>query len=236
MKKIFKGTRKKEIAFTLAETLITLGIIGVVAAMTIPNLINNYKAQKLRTQFLKTYSTIQQVFKQMEDDGVSDDNSYYHEGHSYHKIFAKYLKGATICSGNNSLCYLDISSNKVVYKGISKFHLDDGQVLLPDGTLLMFENMYNSEYIMVTADINGLKNPPNIEGYDTFSFQLIDGELHTMGDKGTWFVGNRYCDIGAIFDQMKEGTISAFLQSGMSCAQKAKTDTDYFKKLVKKYK
>ena len=123
-----------------------------------------------------------------------------------------------------------------MYKGISKFHLDDGQVLLPDGTLLMFENMNNSEYIMVTADINGLKNPPNIEGYDTFSFQLIDGELHTMGDKGTRFVGDRYCDIGVIFDQMKKGTISAFLQSGMSCAQKAKTDTDYFKKLVKKYK
>lgn len=34
---------KKSIAFTLAEVLITLGIIGVVAAMTIPNLITSYK-------------------------------------------------------------------------------------------------------------------------------------------------------------------------------------------------
>lgn len=43
----------KRSAFTLAEVLITLGIIGVVAAMTIPNLISNYKAKRLRTQFLK---------------------------------------------------------------------------------------------------------------------------------------------------------------------------------------
>ena len=47
----------KEPAFTLAEVLITLGIIGVVAALTIPSLITNYKARKLHTQFLKSYST-----------------------------------------------------------------------------------------------------------------------------------------------------------------------------------
>ena len=35
--------------FTLAEILITLGIIGVVAAMTIPVLLTNYKANRLRT-------------------------------------------------------------------------------------------------------------------------------------------------------------------------------------------
>lgn len=34
---------KKVFAFTLAEVLITLGIIGIVAAMTIPTLINNYQ-------------------------------------------------------------------------------------------------------------------------------------------------------------------------------------------------
>ena len=35
---------KNKNGFTLAETLITLGIIGIVAAMTIPTLINGYKA------------------------------------------------------------------------------------------------------------------------------------------------------------------------------------------------
>lgn len=36
--------------FTLAEILITLGIIGIVAAMTIPTIIANYKEKKLITK------------------------------------------------------------------------------------------------------------------------------------------------------------------------------------------
>ena len=52
--------------FTLAEVLITLGIIGVVAAITIPGLINSYKAHQLRSQFLKSYSIITQVAQHMK--------------------------------------------------------------------------------------------------------------------------------------------------------------------------
>lgn len=38
--------------FTLAEVLITLGIIGVVAAMTIPAVINKYKSVQLKAQLI----------------------------------------------------------------------------------------------------------------------------------------------------------------------------------------
>lgn len=48
-------------AFTLAEVLITLGIIGIVAAMTIPTLIANYKEKALESQFKKSYSLINQA-------------------------------------------------------------------------------------------------------------------------------------------------------------------------------
>ncbi len=41
--------------FTLAEVLITLGIIGVVAAMTLPNLIANYRSKVAVTQLKKMY-------------------------------------------------------------------------------------------------------------------------------------------------------------------------------------
>ena len=47
--------------FTLAEVLITLGIIGVVAAMTIPTLIANTNGAKFRSQFKKTVSTLNQA-------------------------------------------------------------------------------------------------------------------------------------------------------------------------------
>ena len=53
----------KKFAFTLAEVLITLGIIGVVAAMTLPTLIQNYRKQQTTTQLKATYSILSQAFE-----------------------------------------------------------------------------------------------------------------------------------------------------------------------------
>lgn len=52
--------------FTLAEVLITLGIIGVVAAMTFPALVNNIQKKVLQTQFKKSYNTIFNAYRQAE--------------------------------------------------------------------------------------------------------------------------------------------------------------------------
>lgn len=48
--------------FTLAEVLITLGIIGIVAAMTMPSLIAEHREKKTVAQLKKTYSTLQQAY------------------------------------------------------------------------------------------------------------------------------------------------------------------------------
>lgn len=78
--------------FTLAEILITLGIIGVVAAITIPSLRNAYKAHRLRAQFLKSYSTVQQVFKQMEADDVSLNPKDYNTGTENNKFYLTFMQ------------------------------------------------------------------------------------------------------------------------------------------------
>ena len=52
---------KAKVGFTLAEVLITLGIIGVVAAMTIPTLISNTNSAKFKSQYKKTLSTLNQA-------------------------------------------------------------------------------------------------------------------------------------------------------------------------------
>lgn len=54
-------------SFNLAEVLITLGIIGVVAAMTI-GVINNIQNQELKTAFKKSYSTLSQALEQVTTD------------------------------------------------------------------------------------------------------------------------------------------------------------------------
>ncbi len=49
---------KDKKAFTLAELMITIGIVGVVAAITIPLLIQNSNYKKFTTQFRKSLSTL----------------------------------------------------------------------------------------------------------------------------------------------------------------------------------
>lgn len=49
-------------AFTLSETLITLGIIGVVAALTMPAVITNYQKKQTSAQLKKAYSTFAQAW------------------------------------------------------------------------------------------------------------------------------------------------------------------------------
>ena len=58
----------RKIAFTLAEVLITLGIIGVVAALTIPTLMANHRRQVAETRLEKFYTTINQAVKMAEVD------------------------------------------------------------------------------------------------------------------------------------------------------------------------
>ena len=55
-------------ASTLAEVLVTLGIIGVVSAMTVPTLMQNYQRQSYVTQLHKVYNEMSQVFQQMMTD------------------------------------------------------------------------------------------------------------------------------------------------------------------------
>lgn len=66
---IFKQSGRK--GFTLAEVLITLGVIGVVAAMTLPTVIANYQKKVLVTQLKKEVSVIENYFKKVvADEGV----------------------------------------------------------------------------------------------------------------------------------------------------------------------
>jgi len=65
---MFNKTKTKS-AFTLAEVLITLVIIGVVAALTIPNVIYNSKKQEYSARLKKFYSTMKQVQQRAKTDG-----------------------------------------------------------------------------------------------------------------------------------------------------------------------
>lgn len=62
IRRAFRGGGK-HVAFTLAEVLITLGIIGVVAAITLPTLIQNYQKQVWVNQLKKEVSVLQNAVR-----------------------------------------------------------------------------------------------------------------------------------------------------------------------------
>lgn len=178
---------KKSIAFTLAEVLITLGIIGVVAAMTIPNLITSYKVHVIHKKLLKSYSVIQQVVRMMKYDDLEPEMYIANSKTPFYKTFIKYMSGATDCgSGYVNKCFSVWDT--YINTGWSPAAMDDGCIISSDGMVYLFENMYHTStanLILITVDINGYKTKPNRLGIDLFVFQLVDGEFKPYGAQGT---------------------------------------------------
>lgn len=67
----FKNIRKS--AFTLAEVLVTLAVIGIVAAMTIPTLMNNYQKDVYVTSLHKVYNELDQALQRRMTDSNAND-------------------------------------------------------------------------------------------------------------------------------------------------------------------
>ena len=81
---------KVQVGFTLAEVLITLGIIGVVAAMTIPTLMTNYQKKSTATQLKKTYATISNAVRLSEEENGELSGWEFEENGTSQKAF-RYL-------------------------------------------------------------------------------------------------------------------------------------------------
>ena len=104
MKHHYKNTK----AFTLAEVLITLGIIGVVAALTLPSVITNYQKQATATSVKKAYSQLGQVIEMAKVDYGDPSGWNYYEvdnidkwAQTYFEPYMKVINSGT-CTNNSS--------------------------------------------------------------------------------------------------------------------------------------
>ena len=90
---------RKKVAFTLAEVLITLGVIGVVASLTMPTLIQNHKEKVLITQNKVAYSTVKQALERVRADNEFWLDSVFNPNNTSLEslqAFARYFKGAKV--------------------------------------------------------------------------------------------------------------------------------------------
>lgn len=100
----------KKNAFTLAEVLITLGIIGIVAAMTIPALVQKQQKTQAITSVKKAYSVLNQNLKMAVAQngppsgwiGSEESPSYPTTLKYFNQYIKPYYKIATICSGETA--------------------------------------------------------------------------------------------------------------------------------------
>lgn len=106
--------------FTLAEVLITLGIIGVVAAMTIPSLLQNHRKKVVETKLKKFYSTINEAVKLAEVEfGPAKDWEWNTPDDMYNNYLKKYLSNVQeVKSDTSSSLYLYFADGTyMVYSG-----------------------------------------------------------------------------------------------------------------------
>lgn len=177
----------KKFAFTLAEVLITIGIIGVVAEMTIPSLMSGVKDQSTVSSLKKAYSTFSQVYTTVvRENGTPDSWALTEDGAGAIKMysyFEPYLKVVKKCSSSNTCLppggYKYLRGDSSGYTAAS---FAEGSVILADGSLIKFEVLSSNCSLNrgstpslantcggVFVDVNGNK-PPNQFGKDFFRF------------------------------------------------------------------
>ena len=229
----------KSFGFTLAEVLITLGIIGIVAAMTLPSLIQNNKKKELQAALLKNYSILQAALNKATYEYGETINTQNTDNFRLKPILMAQLKYVKDCTHSNCVPYNKEENengdviNFVIknYKTYNKkqtvqtHFFDDGQFMLNDGSMYLLENplgIYNRA-IFITIDINGIDKKPNCWGHDLFTFQIMDnGKLLPMGADTTKYSEKDYCS-----------STSNDRLNGIACTHRALTDKNYWKNLPK---
>ena len=185
-------TIRKAFAFTLAETLIVMGIIGVVAALTIPNL-NSSTADKEKVAKLnKVYSNLQDAFGRAEavygpyNEWFQTDTTMDTQTTRFAERVGEFLKVSKNCGHNvNGTCmttgqYKNIAGTHYVTTPVSA---DNFSAILADGTSILFSKYTSDSTGIIVVDIDGPTKGLFKYGVDLFEFRVDSTNgLHYIKD------------------------------------------------------
>lgn len=217
--------KMKKAAFTLAEVLVTLGIIGVVASLTMPSLIQSSK-EKEYVGKLKKFNSImnQALLMAIEKKGMIEDWGLGTAGMSenptdeevaagnksityFWDIVAPYLKVVSRCDYGDAKC----ESYKRYSLDGTEFGTFHPVIVLADGLTVVGTTIANGKCKAVLGstqnlqnvcgelfvDVNG-KKPPNTTGKDVFLFYYTKYGIVPMGSPSqasNSFTFENYCNI-----------------------------------------
>ncbi len=174
---------KQRNAFTLAEVLITLGIIGVVAAMTMPTLLNSTQGAQYRTAYKKALSVLSQAVVlnvALDDYDLSQATATGDTGRgstaaSLYNLFNNRMNVARVCGGGAGTCGNNDSwqngagtrnynsAGSALFGGKGNAASNNYTYFFNDGTTLSFPknsgNCTEANKCQGIIDVNGAKNP-----------------------------------------------------------------------------
>lgn len=170
--------------FTLAETLITLVIVGVVAALTVPTLIHKYRVQQYKSGFQKAYSILGQAVNSMSKDYGSLLTTDMTTS-EFKDNLQKYL----VCDKRSDYRNSGAIDGKVYYKNklikpLYTRYANEGNpypsfvdpfCTLNNGMLIFvaqWTHPLGATSYIIGADTNGFNKGPNRWGYDFFTFGI----------------------------------------------------------------
>lgn len=195
-------------AFTLAELLITLGVVGIVAAVTIPVLITNYQKSVTVVRLKQTYTILNEAVKKSEivNGSVEGWNDCYIEGFNIEtyncgKLFAEkyltpYMNVVKRCEHASTDCVSEkaynLDGSTDTFRNASSAHTYN--FVLSNGVVLGVWPRTN--FVEIYVDING-KSSPNKRARDQFYTLLVkkpfnSGIFGNITHSGVWFYGQGY--------------------------------------------
>lgn len=178
----------KNNAFTLSEVLITLGIIGVVSAITLPVISGIYKKAITKNQIKQAYSLISNAVNRVAMDDDYPHNCYYgldglsgnrsECGEFFNGVISK-LETTKVCENNSFAngCVPDYKTedfptdiNCEGFKARS-IKISSKSALLKNGIIIFSYGTNNNMAPIIAFDINGFKGP-NKPGHDVYAMRL----------------------------------------------------------------
>ena len=187
----------KSAAFTLAEVLVTLGIIGVVSAMTVPTLIQNYQRQSYVTQLHKVYNEMSQAVLKYQTDknavnlreaGLGSQTEVNNFIHNYFKVVKDCGSDIPSCFASGNYRKLD----GVKYPNYDNANDNQNSYILASGAAIgvqAFSDASRNIVMQIAVDTNGKKGP-NIVGRDFFAMYVYNNgvidEYSVSDDEGTY--------------------------------------------------
>ncbi|MBR1943250.1 type II secretion system protein [bacterium] len=158
---------KKALAFTLAETLIVMGIIGVVAALTLPNLNSSTGNKEKVAKLQKIYSNLNDAYGRATAVYGPYETWFLNDGGDSSKIAKRAFQRMTEFMKYSKECIVsDGCSETMTYNTTSGLNVNYG-VVLADGTTVWFVG--NSYSMEIFVDLDGLKGK-NKYCIDRFAF------------------------------------------------------------------